>query len=117
MALTAGAILFQAALAAGMPWGDFAWGGNYPGVLPAHMRLASVVSAFILLALIFIVLIRAGLVFPAWQPISRKLVWAVVAYCGLGVILNAITPSFWEKVVWVPVLIICFVSSIIVAKG
>lgn len=111
------AILFEIALAAGMPWGEFAWGGNYPGALPADMRVASVVHAFLLLALILVVLIRAGLIFPEWQPISKKLVWAVVTYCALGVIANAITPSFWERTIWLPVLTICFASSLVVAKA
>ena len=115
--LTCAAIFFQIALVAGMPWGAFAWGGYYPGTLPDHMRVASAVSAFILFALCLIVLIRAGLMLPAWQPMAKKLVWVVVVYCGLGVIVNAITPSFWERAIWLPVLIICFISSFVVAKG
>ncbi len=111
------AILFEIALAAGMPWGEFAWGGNYPGTLPTDMRVASVVQAFLLLALVVVVLIRAGIIFLAWQPISKKLVWAVVAYCALGVIANATTPSFWERIIWLPVLTICFASSLVVAKA
>jgi len=115
--LTVAAIFFEIALAAGMPWGEFAWGGKYPGVLPTDMRIASVVQAFLLLAFVLVVLIRVGIVFPAWQPISKKLVWAVVAYCALGVIANAITPSFWERIIWLPVLTICFASSFVVAKA
>jgi hypothetical protein len=116
-ALTIGAIVFEIALAAGMPWGDFAWGGNYPGVLPTELRVASVVQAFLLFAIVMVVLIRAGLILPVWHPISKKLVWAVVVYCALGVIANAITPSFWERTIWLPVLTICFSSSLVVAKG
>lgn len=111
------AILFEIALAAGMPWGEFAWGGSFPGVLPVNMRIASGVSASLLLVFVWVVLIRAGLVFPAWQPLSRKLVWGVVVYCALGMIANAATPSFWERIIWLPVLTICFVSSLVVAKA
>jgi hypothetical protein len=111
------AILFEIALAAGVPWGEIAWGGNYPGTLPTELRVASMVQAFILLAMLFVVVIRAGIIFPALLPISKRLVWVVVAYCALGVIVNAITPSFWERIIWVPVLTICFVSSLIVAKA
>ena len=110
------AILFELALAAGLPWGEISWGGKYPGVLPTEMRIASVVQACLLLVLVLVVLIRAGLIFPAWQPLSKKLVWAVVVYCALGVIANAITPSFWERIIWLPVLSICFASSLVVAK-
>lgn len=113
--LTAGAILFQLALGAGMPWGEFAWGGNYPGVLPMHMRAASGASVFLLLGLGLVVLIRAGLVQSAWQPVSKKLVWVVVAYCALGVIANALTPSVWERIIWLPVTMMMLASSIVVA--
>lgn len=116
-ALTAGVILFQVTLAAGMPWGELAWGGSFPGALPAHMRAASVASAFLLLALGMVVLVRAGLFMPDWQPVSRKLVWVVVAYCALGVVANALSPSAWERIVWLPVTILLLVSSIVVAKG
>jgi hypothetical protein len=115
--LISGAILFQILLAIGMPWGEFAWGGSYPGTLPTYMRVASLVQALLLFALVIIVLVRAGLFLPDWQPISKKLVWAVVLYCGLGVVANAITPSFWERIIWLPVLTISFVSSFVVAKG
>ena len=114
---TFGAIFFQIALAIGMPWGQFVWGGHYPGTLPGFMRFASLVQAFFLLALVIIVLIRAGIFHPAWQSYSRKFVWIVVAYCGLGVIANAITPSLWERVIWLPVLAVSFVSSFVVAKS
>lgn len=110
--LTIVAIFFEMALAAGMPWG-----GKYSGTLPTDMRVASVIQAFLLLVLTLIILVRAGLVFSAWQSISKKLAWAVVAYCALGVIANAITPSFWERGVWLQILTICFVSSLVVAKG
>lgn len=35
-------ILFQFALAAGMPWGEYSMGGKYPGKYPQRMRLAAV---------------------------------------------------------------------------
>jgi hypothetical protein len=112
-----GAICFQIALVAGVPWGEFAWGGKYPGTLPDFMRFASVFSTFLLVMFLVVVLTRAGLILPKRFSLSQKLIWIVVGYCGLGIIANAITPSFWERVIWVPVLIICFVSSLIVAKA
>lgn len=115
--LIVGVILFQIGLIVGMPWGEFTWGGYYPGTLPTNMRLASVASAFLLLAIGLIVLIRAGFLLPAWQPFSKKLMWVVVPYCGLGVIANAITPSVWERIIWLPVAIILFAASIVVTKS
>ena len=39
------------------------------------------------------------------------------AYCALGVIANGITPSVWERVIWLPVTLMLLASSIVVAKG
>lgn len=109
------AACFQFALACGAPWGRLTWGGQFPGRLPARMRIVAVVSAVLLLSFIVIVQVRAGLIAPLWQPISRKLIWIVVAYCGAGAIANAITPSRWERIVWLPVVIALLVTSVLTA--
>lgn len=109
--------LFQVALAAGMPLGLLAWGGSYPGTLPSNLRIASGISVVVLAALGLVVLIRAGLVMSQWQRRSRLLIWFVVAYCVLGVVANAITPSMWERTLWLPVTILLSITSITVAKG
>ena len=114
--LTACAMLFQIALAAGLPWGELAWGGAFPGVLPAAMRVASLGSALLLLVFALVVLVRAGLIQSRWKGACAKLIWVVVAYCAVGVIANAITPSFWERVIWVPVTLALLVCSLIVAR-
>lgn len=115
--LTTCTALFQAALAGGVPWGSLAWGGRYRGTLPSNMRIASGASVLVLLALGLIVLIRAGLITVAWKLPADKLVWVVVAYCVLGVIANAITPSNRERIIWLPVTVLLLVSSIVVAAG
>jgi len=56
--LIACTILFQIALAAGVPWGEFAWGGSHPGTLPRQLRIASGASVAVLLVLAFVVLVR-----------------------------------------------------------
>ncbi len=116
-AIMGGVILFQLLLAAGVPWGAVAWGGAFPGELPAHMKLASIGSAFLLAFFAFVVLIRAGFILPRMQSASRKLVWFVVAYSFLGIIANSITPSFWERIIWVPVTSIAFVAGLVVARS
>lgn len=114
--LTAAAILFQVALALGMPWGEFAWGGRYPGALPGPVRAASVVSALLLLVLIGVILVRAGFARPSWQAVSRKPAWGVVVFCGASVVANALTPSAGERLVWLPVTLMMLGASIFVAK-
>lgn len=108
---------FQIALSAGMPWGPLAWGGNHPGTLPSNLRIASGVSVLVMLTLGLVVLVRAGLVMRQWQGWSRRLIWFVVAYCLLGIVANAITPSMWERILWLPVTILLSITSITVARG
>jgi hypothetical protein len=109
-------ILFEMALAAGMPWGNIAWGGAYKGQLPLEMRFASVFSAVLLFAMLLIVWTRAGLILHKWSSLSRKLIWVVVIYSLLGVVANAITPSVWERTIWLPVAIVLLVCSAAVAS-
>ena len=106
---------FQIALAWGAPWGRLTWGGRFPGRLPGHMRLVAVLSMILLLSFAVIVAVRAGVVWPHGMPLSRTLAWGVVAYCALGVIGNAFTSSRWERIVWLPVVLIMLACSIVVA--
>jgi hypothetical protein len=115
--LMGGTSLFQLALAAGMPWAEVAWGGAYQGTLPIPMRFASLGSVAILLFQAYVALVRAGLIASKWSSLSRKLIWVVVAYAALGILANAASPSFWETVIWVPIALLAFVTSLIVARS
>lgn len=115
--LIAYVVLFQIALVAGLPWGNVAWGGTFPGRLPLRMRVASGVSILLLIALGLVVEIRAGALLAEWQPLSRTLVWGVVAYSALGIVANSITPSRWERILWVPVTALMLLLSLVVATG
>jgi cell division protein FtsW (lipid II flippase) len=115
--LAAATACFHLALALGAPWGTLTWGGRFPGRLPAAMRAVAVVSAGLLLAFGVVVSSRAGVALAEWQVLSRKLVWIVVTYCALGVVANTITPSRWERVLWLPVVLAMLVCSVVVAAG
>lgn len=117
LTLVSAASVFHLALAAGMPWGKLAWGGKFPGQLPVSMRFASVASALLLLGFGMLVCARAGIGFADWHSLSRTLVWVVVAYCALGVIANALTPSAWERIIWLPTTMLLLICSIVVATG
>ncbi len=108
---------FQAALALGAPWGRLTWGGKYPGRLPPSMRAAAVLSMALTLAFALIVAVRAGVLWPGWLGASQYLVWGVVGYSGLGVVANAITPSRWERMLWLPVVAAMLACSLIVATN
>lgn len=51
--------VFQIALAAGAPWGRLAWGGAYE-VLPAKLRIGSLVSVLIHVLAVLSLLIALG---------------------------------------------------------
>jgi len=113
--LTGVVILFQLALAAGAPWGSYAMGGAFPGTYPPAMRVAALVQVVILGGVALIVLARAGLVLPGWRRAWRWLAWAVVGLLGVGVVLNLITPSGMERLIWAPVAIVLFLCGLRVA--
>lgn len=113
--LIAVVVAFQLALAAGAPLGRFAMGGTHPGAFPPSLRVAAVVQAALLAGAALVVLSRAGLLLPAWQPASRWLVWAVVALMAVAMVLNLITPSRGERLVWGPVGVVLFGTALWVA--
>ena len=113
--ISVGVIAFQVALAAGAPWGAYAMGGAFPGEFPPELRVAALVQSVMLAGLALVVLARAGIALPRWSRTSRWLVWVVVAFSGLSLVLNVITPSAGERAIWAPVALIMLVSSVIVA--
>lgn len=108
---------FQLVLALGVPWGEVTWGGRFAGRLPDSLRAVAVVSLALMVGFAATLEVRVGNFWPAVRGVSRKLAWGVVAYCGLGVLANAITPSFWERIIWLPVVSVMLVCSLIVARS
>ncbi|RPI69198.1 MAG: hypothetical protein EHM43_02525 [Ignavibacteriae bacterium] len=113
--LTLFVIAFQVALVFGAPWGELTWSGKFPGVLPLRMRLGAVFSALLLAAFALIVETRSGHVFHEHYEVSRSLIWIVVVYSGLGVVMNAITPSKKERYLWLPIVTLLFILSLIIS--
>ena len=70
--------LFQLALAAGVPWGNAAYGGKVvqeDGALPTRYRVMSLISAMLMGILILVVLSQSGIVTSV--PLSAgATVWA-----------------------------------------
>lgn len=108
--LTSGVVLFQLALVAGAPWGALTQGGRAPGTLPGSARAIAFVSAVLLAWFIHVIRARAGS-----PPRFRRMAWTVVAYCALGVVANAVTPSAAERALWLPVVTLMFATSLRVA--
>ena len=112
VAVTLAAIAFQLALAAGAPWGAYAMGGKYPGRFPPPLRVTAVVQAVVLALLAAVVAARAGLLA---QPVVPWLIWVVVAFSGLSLVMNVVSPSVGERRLWVPVAGVMLAASSIVA--
>jgi hypothetical protein len=111
------AVLFQLALAAGMPWGHLAMGGRFPGKFPPNLRVGAVIQGAVLTFLALIVFAKAGAAFPQLLPLSNALIWVVVGINALSLVLNLITPSQWERRLWAPVALGMVVCSLVVALG
>lgn len=110
-------VLFQIALALGALWGSYAMGGAYPGQFPPPLRVAAVIQAIVLLAFAGIVLARAGIALRPWARTSRWFVWVIVAFSTISLVLNLITPSAGERLIWAPVALILLITSLLVATS
>ena len=116
-AATAVVVAFQIALALGAPWGAYAMGGAYPGQFPPALRIAALVQAGILIGLAGIVLARAGIALKGWEHVARWMVWVAVVFSAVSLVLNLITPSAGERMLWAPVAFALLVCSLTVATG
>ena len=113
--VTVGVVVFQFALAAGAPWGDYAMGGAFPGRLPPRMRVAAAVQGLVLAGVAVIVLASVGAIEIALVTSLPWLIWAIVVLCVVAVVLNAASRSAGERRLWVPVTLVLLVSSLVVA--
>jgi hypothetical protein len=111
-----GVVVFQVALVAGAPWGEYTMGGRNIGRLPITLRVGAAVSAVIMLAQAGHYLAQAGvlprLVDPSWNTVVN---WAWFGFTVAGVIVNTISRSKKERNAWVPVLLVSAVCTLLVA--
>jgi hypothetical protein len=101
--LTGIVIGFQLALTAGAPWGAYAMAGKYPGKYPLKMRVFAVAFTPVLAVQTAVVLSHARI---AFNPLAEFSEWAIFVVFGLGclsAIMNIITPSKKERMLWGPV--------------
>jgi hypothetical protein len=108
--------VFQVALALGAPIGRFAWGGQHR-VLPARLRVGSLVSVVIYVLIALLAWSRVGAITLFPQPIAQVGMWVVFAYFCLGIVLNAISRSTAERNAMVPVCLLLAILSLLVALG
>jgi hypothetical protein len=99
---------FQAALVLGAPWGEYTQGGGTSGALASSGRLFAAVSCVLSIVMAGAILARAG-----EGPLQRLparvvtvLAWVATVYSMVAVVLNIITRSTAERVLWAPLSIV-----------
>ncbi len=107
--------VFQFLLVLGLPFGHLAYGGKYKK-LPKKLRIMSVVAIGIFIFSSIIVLERVELIKIFNNPIvSLVTVWILAVYSTLGVLMNLISRSKWEKRIMTPIAIVIALCCFIVA--
>lgn len=115
--ILAGLAVFQSALAAGAPIGNYAWGGAHR-VLPTGLRIGSVISVALYCLFSFVILSKVNILNPSLSGhVIDISMWILAAYFGLGILMNAISRSKKEKRVMTPVVSILAVLFLYVAIG
>ena len=109
--------VFQAALALGAPLGAAAWGGRYPGALPAGFRVASAIAAVLIYpGIITIVLNSAGIIEVESLPANAGTMWFLAAIFTFGTVANLMSQSQPERI-WAPVSAAIAICCAIIASG
>lgn len=94
-----GVTVFQICLICGAPWGRITQGGTHPKSLPISSRVFAGVSIILLTVMAGSIISAAGL-WPYWP---RWLGWCALGIQAISTLLNWITPSRSERLLWAPV--------------
>lgn len=108
----AGLVAFQLALALGVPWGRAAYGGA-TAHLTRKLRVSSAVASVVWALIAGVILHRGGHRVPGLLPARAVpvVMWMVVALLAVGLVLNIITPSRLERMIWAPVTLVLLVAT------
>jgi hypothetical protein len=108
--LLAALAVFQVALAAGAPIGQFAWGGQHR-VLPSRLRIGSAVSTALYALFALIIWIAAS----RSSAVGAVGIWVLTAFFGLGVLMNAASRSRPERLLMTPVALVLALCCLAIA--
>ena len=112
----AGLVCFQLALAAGLPFGRYAWGGANE-VLPRGLRIASALATIVYVLSAATILEAAGVTdLVASTELPRNVVWVLAGLFAIGTVMNAISRSTKERRMAAVALALA-ILSVIVARG
>lgn len=108
-------IAFQLGLAAGKPWGAYAYGGTWPGVLPKGLRINSLVFALVMYPIAALYVLDAGgLVTLEWLPARSSVIGVIAGFFAIGTVVNLISRSKPERW-WAPVSLTLAVCAAVLA--
>lgn len=111
-----GVAVFQALLAAGLPWGHLAWGGRHNGMLPAKLRIGSVVASLFLVFSAAAVLSHVDVLDFLSRGFTRYFMWFLAAYCAIGIPTNLASKSKAERL-WAPYVGVMLALCLVVILG
>ncbi|MGH1564290.1 hypothetical protein [Mumia sp. DW29H23] len=106
----------QLALACGLPWGAFAWGGQHE-TLPTPLRIASACTIPVYAVMAVVVLDRAGEIDVLPEAAADVGAWVVFGFAALSVAVNAMSRSTKERVTMTPLSVVLAVASLLVATA
>jgi hypothetical protein len=108
--MCAGVIAFQFCLIGGAPWGRLTQGGQHPHALPGSGRVIAGISVVLLILMAGSILSAANI----WVNWSPWMSWGALGIQSLSTLLNWITPSRSERLLWGPVTTAMLVMALLV---
>lgn len=110
-------VVFQAALIAGAPIGQFAWGGQ-DRILPIGKRIGSATSIALYVVFALVVLQDGRLIATIpWPEFTDIAIWVLAAYFMIGIIMNGMSRSLAERWTMAPLCVVLAVLTVLVALG
>ena len=107
---------FQVAIVLGAPLGEYAYGGQNPGILNLPLRIASAFSALVMFAIAGHYLAQLGVFTPLLDEAGNSIAnWGFAVFAGLSAIANNITRSQKEKRLWGGTTVAMLLAAVIVA--
>ena len=107
--------VFQILLAAGLPYGHAAFGGEN-SVLPVKLRLASAVSSLVFFVAFYVVLARGGQLGGEQRfELVRIATWIFAALFAVSALANVMSRSHWERMLMAPIGLVLAVCCVILA--
>lgn len=114
--LLAALAVFQGLLAAGLPLGRFAWGGQQE-VLPARLRIGSAVSIVLYAVFALLILQAAGGADVLPDGVAAVGIRVLAGFFVLGIAMNAASRSRQERLVMTPVVAVLAACCVALAVG